>query len=79
MAIEEVITSIGGDFGESMKMLITILQIVGGLVSIYLIFLIINLFFNIRKNKVMKEILNILKEINEKLDKNEKNIKLTKK
>jgi len=44
------------------------MQILGGLIGIYLIFWIVNFIFNIRKNKLLKEILRNLEEINEKFN-----------
>ncbi|HLD98563.1 MAG TPA: hypothetical protein VI815_04510 [Candidatus Nanoarchaeia archaeon] len=68
MALENITSTFGGNVEDSFRLLITIMQILGGLIGIYLIFWIVNFIFNIRKNKLLKEILRNLEEINEKFN-----------
>ncbi|MFA5020366.1 MAG: hypothetical protein WC533_04705 [Candidatus Pacearchaeota archaeon] len=69
MVFEEVASSLGPDFAESFNSIATILQIIGGIFGIYVIFWAINLFINFRKNKTLKNILKNTEEINAKLGK----------
>ncbi|MEK6891276.1 MAG: hypothetical protein AABX03_04005 [Nanoarchaeota archaeon] len=68
MALSNITSVFGGGVEDSFKLLITILQIVGGLIGIYLIFWIVSLILSLKKNKVLKEILQNLQEINNKID-----------
>ena len=66
MAIGEIAAS---GLEENLKFLITLFQIIAGVVGVYLVFWLINLIINIRKNKILKQILSNLEEINDKLGK----------
>lgn len=65
MALEELVL-LGDKFAAS---IVLFGQIILGIVGIYALIWLVNLFFNIKKNKLLKEMLENLKQINEKLDK----------
>jgi len=69
MAVGEIAVS---TLEENLKFLITIFQIIAGVVGVYLVFWLISLIINIRKNKILKKILLNLEEINKKLGKPKK-------
>ena len=64
----EVIASFPGLEGP-IRTLITILQILGGLIGVYVIFWVINSFINARRIKILQKILANLEEINQKIGK----------
>ncbi len=71
-----VVGNVIGDLSNleiGVNSLVTIFQIIGGLFGIYVIFWIINLFINWKKNRFLKEILENIKEINKKIEKNKTN------
>ncbi len=69
MAVGEVSISI---LEENLKFLITIFKVIAGVVGIYLVFWLINLILNIKKNRILKKILSNLEEINKKLGKSKR-------
>ncbi len=69
MVFEEVI---GPELSESLKPLIRIFQIIGGLLGVYILFWTINVFVNTRRVRVLKKILENVEEINKKLGKGKK-------
>ena len=69
MAVGEVAIS---GLEENLKFLITMLQVIAGVVGIYLVFWLINIVINIRKNNILRQILSNLEEINEKLGKSKR-------
>lgn len=69
MAIQNVTEVIGAGLQKSIETLITAIGIVIGLAGIYLVFWIINMIVNYRRNKLIKELLENVKDINKKLRK----------
>lgn len=65
MAIEQVVNPT--TLEESIGALVTIFQIIGGLIGVYIIFWTISSFINARRNKVLRKILENVEEINKKL------------
>jgi len=71
MVVEEVVASFPSLEGP-IKTLVVILQIIGGIIGIYLVFWMVNTFINARRVKVLKNILRNVEEINVKLSKRKK-------
>ena len=67
MVVNETIASL--DLTEPIISLIRLLQILGGLLGLVVIYWVVATFINIRKTNVLKKILENLEEINKKLDK----------
>lgn len=59
--------AIDPNIDKTIELLTTIFKVVAGIAGIYAIFWIANFFMSLRKNKILKEILLNLKEINDKL------------
>lgn len=72
MVLEEFTTN-GPDLSATLKTLIRLFQIILSIAGIYVLFWIVSFIINLRKNNVLKKILKNLEEINEKLDKKNKN------
>ncbi|MBS3072532.1 hypothetical protein J4477_01705 [Candidatus Pacearchaeota archaeon] len=56
------------DFEQGFESLVKTLQILGGIAGIYLILWIIGTIFNIRRTKLLKEVISKLEQNNKKLD-----------
>ncbi|MBI2628810.1 hypothetical protein HYW74_01875 [Candidatus Pacearchaeota archaeon] len=69
MAIENATPVIASALEDKFDFLITIFKVIIGVVGVYLIFWLINLIINIRKNSILRRILENLEQINEKLGK----------
>jgi hypothetical protein len=78
MAIEQItgqllsnvsLTELPTELGGRISTLITIFQAIGGLIIVYLLFNIINMFLNRKKAKETERMRELLEEINRKLDK----------
>ncbi len=63
------LTELPTELGGRISTLITIFQAIGGLIIVYLIFNIINMFLNRKKAKETERMRELLEEINRKLDK----------
>jgi len=68
MVFMQVISAVDS-LGESFDSLARILQILGGIAGVYLILWIIGTILNLRRTKLLKEVINKLDENNKKLDK----------
>jgi uncharacterized membrane protein YuzA (DUF378 family) len=69
MAVQNVTEIIGSGFEQSIQTLVAVVGIILGIAGVYLIFWIITAVINYRRNKITKEILENVKEINRKLSK----------
>ena len=72
MVGEEVITEVANavpDLVQPIGTLITVLQVIGGIIGVYLIFWLINAFINARRIKILTNLLNELKTVNKNLEK----------
>ena len=57
------------DLVQPIGTLITVLQVIGGIIGVYLIFWLINAFINARRIKILTNLLNELKTVNKNLEK----------
>ena len=78
MAIEQItgqllsnlsLTELPNEVLGRMSMLITIFQAIGGLIIVYLVFNIVNIFLNRKKAQETTRMRELLEQINKKLDK----------
>ncbi|MFA6022952.1 MAG: hypothetical protein WC781_02585 [Candidatus Pacearchaeota archaeon] len=69
MAIQNVTNVVSSGMQQSVETLVAAVGVIIGLAGIYLIFWIINLVVSQKKNKLLKEILENVKQINRKLNK----------
>jgi hypothetical protein len=66
MVVEEMIETIP-ELGTTIQAVATILKVIGGLFGIYILILLINMISNIKRNRLLKQIIENLNEINKKL------------
>ena len=68
-AINATLAQMPAELIGRLQSLITIFQAIGGLVIVYLVFVIVNLFLHRKRAKEMEEIRRMFEQINKKLDK----------
>jgi hypothetical protein len=71
MVVGEVISDLS-NLQLDINSLVTIFRIIGGLFGLYVVFWVVNLFINWKKNRFLKDILENVEEINKKLEKRNK-------
>ncbi|MEM4625331.1 MAG: hypothetical protein QXJ28_00990 [Candidatus Pacearchaeota archaeon] len=68
-SILESLSSFPSNFDNSLRLLISTIQIIGGILGIYALLLLFNIILSIKREKKINRILSILEEINNKLSK----------
>ena len=66
MAIDPLTTNFS-NLEQAMTNLIFLFKILGGLFGVYVLILLVNMISNIRRNRLLKKIIENLEEINKKL------------
>jgi len=69
MVFEEVAVNVTGGLEEGLAPVIGFIRIVGWFVIAYVVFWIISVILNWKKNRYLKDMLKVLEEMNEKLGK----------